>query len=97
MEQWGQHHQIIQLSVDFTKIGLHTKHERNPSSNAPDRAHTRMSTKYLDPIKDGTLGAASPKTMDTYLRYTSIQNFKEIRTKIQVIEHTHECLPKYDL
>ena len=28
--------------VDFTKIHLHTKYERNPSRNAAVRAHTRM-------------------------------------------------------
>ena len=28
--------------VDFTKIHLHTKFERNPSRNAAVRAHTRM-------------------------------------------------------
>ena len=57
--------------VDFTKIHLHAKFERNLSRNASSvRAHTRMWTKIwpltlmtFDPIKDGTLGAASPKTI----------------------------------
>ena len=31
--------------LDFTKIHLHTKFERNPSRNAAVRAHTRMWTK----------------------------------------------------
>ena len=35
----------------------------------------------FDPIKDGTLNKSSPKTIGVYIlpRYTSIQNFKEIR------------------
>ena len=51
--------------VDFTKIHLHTKFERTPSRNAAVRAHTRMWTQNMtfDPIKDGTLGAAVPKTI----------------------------------
>ena len=36
------------------------------------------------PIEDGTLGAASPKVIgvEIILRYTSIQNLKEIRQGI---------------
>ena len=47
----------------------------------------------FDPIKDGTLGAASPKTIGVYIlpRYTSIQNLKEIRQEMQLLERTQEC------
>ena len=49
--------------VDFTKIHLHTKFEWNPSRNAAVRAHQEMNQNMtFDPIKDGTLRAASPKT-----------------------------------
>ena len=71
--------------VEFTKIHLHTKFERNPSRNAAVRAHTRMWTKMtFDPIKDGTLGAASPKTIGVYIWVwcTSVQNLKEIHQEM---------------
>ena len=40
----------------------------------------------FDPIKDGTLGAALPQTIDVKIlpKYTSIQNLKEIRQKMQL-------------
>ena len=50
--------------VYFTKIHLHTKYEKNPSRNAAVRAHTSFHQNMtFDPIKDGTPGAASPKSI----------------------------------
>ena len=51
--------------VDFTKIHLHTKFERNLSRNAAVKsAHKNVNQNMtFDPIKDGTLGATPPKTI----------------------------------
>ena len=74
--------------------------KENPSKYVACRAqgdfHQHMT---FDPIKDGTLGAASPTTIGVEIltRYTSIQNLKEIRQEMQLLERTQECEPKYDL
>ena len=53
----------------------------------------------FDPIKDGTLGAPSPKIRGVKIlpRYTAIQNLKEIRQEMQLLQRTQQCEPKYNL
>ena len=87
--------------VDFTKIHLHTKYERNPSRNAAVIwAHTgfhQNMTVWL--YKRRNNGAASPQTIGVYiwLWCTSIQQLKEIRQEMQLLERKQECEPKYDI
>ena len=140
--------------VDFTKIHLHTKFERNPSRNAavrvhkrmwtkiwpltlsktkhrgqhhqelkvcrfdddahlykiwkksvkkcqwPVRAHTRVPPKYdLWPYKRRNTGGSITKNNRRvdFAMITSIQNMKEIRQEMQLLERTQQCEPKYDL
>ena len=51
--------------VDLTVIHICDKFERNPSRNVACRAHKRFppTNMTFDSIKDGTLGAALPKTI----------------------------------
>ena len=63
MEHWGSITKNYRC-VDLTMMHICTKFERNPSRNVACRAHIRFPQNMtFDPIKDGTLGAASPKTI----------------------------------
>ena len=65
--------------VDFTKIHLQAKYERNSSRNAAVRAHTRMGPKYdLWPYKRWNTGGSITKNYRCVdiLWWTSVPNLK---------------------
>ena len=78
--------------VDLTMMHIF---ERNPSRNVACRAHTIFPPKYdLWPYKRRNTGGSITKNkrrVDFPKIYTSIQNLKEIRQEMQLLESTQEC------
>ena len=77
-----------------------TKFERNPSRNVACRVHTRFPTKYdLWPYKRRNTGGSITKNNRRvdFIKIHLHTKFERNPSRMQLLERTQECEPKYDL
>ena len=85
--------------VDFTKIHLHKKYERNPSKNAVVRAHTSFHQNDLWPYKRRNIGGSITKnyrSVELTIMHICKKFERNPSRNVACRAHTN-FWPKYDL
>ena len=86
--------------VDLTVMHICENFERNPSRNVACRVHTRFPTKYdLWPYKRRNTGGSITKNNRRvdFFKIHLHTKFERNPSRMQLLERTQECEPKYDL